>query len=271
MPTDPGRDSNASRFTGVKRTTTVEEWEGTGAWLPWVIAMILGTLLLAAVAVGLSHRSVESRLGERTSAALQGAGISGATVTYNGRDLTLNGVPESQWASAREAARGVVGNRVVHFAPVQAADAAPEATADPTPSPSPSPSPSPAATAAELQAKIDALLKGTKIEFAEGSASLTSKSRTVVVAIAGAIRQFPQFPILVGGHTDSQGSPATSLPLSRSRAATVRSLLIGSGVPQARIQARGFGQSKPIATNGTPLGRATNRRVNITVLPGGTS
>lgn len=78
--------------------------------------------------------------------------------------------------------------------------------------------------------------------------------------------------ITVTGHTDSVQSRSLQFPsnwhLSEARAATVRELLAAAGVPAARLQARGAGDSAPVAANDSPAGRARNRRVEIELRTG---
>jgi outer membrane protein OmpA-like peptidoglycan-associated protein len=71
--------------------------------------------------------------------------------------------------------------------------------------------------------------------------------------------------IIVEGHTDSAGSEAYNLQLSRRRAETVRRYLVDHGVAPARITAEGLGESQPVAPNDTEAGRAQNRRVELKV------
>lgn len=71
--------------------------------------------------------------------------------------------------------------------------------------------------------------------------------------------------IVVEGHTDSQGSDETNRELSQSRAAAVRDYLVSQGVASDRINAVGYGETQPIASNQSPEGRANNRRVEIVV------
>lgn len=69
--------------------------------------------------------------------------------------------------------------------------------------------------------------------------------------------------VQVIGHTDSSGSDAVNNPLSLDRAEAVRDYLSRHGVPAARIQVEGRGEREPVADNGSPDGRAQNRRVEI--------
>ena len=83
----------------------------------------------------------------------------------------------------------------------------------------------------------------------------------------------PNSKIVVYGHTDNlpvgpalqqQGIP-DNLVLSTRRAADVVNYLISQGVPAASISAKGFGDTRPVASNDTPQGRAQNRRIEITI------
>jgi len=83
----------------------------------------------------------------------------------------------------------------------------------------------------------------------------------------------PNAKIVVYGHTDNlpvgpglqqQGIP-DNLVLSTRRAADVVTYLISQGVPAASISAKGFGDTRPVASNDTPQGRAQNRRIEITI------
>jgi len=70
----------------------------------------------------------------------------------------------------------------------------------------------------------------------------------------------------VQGHTDSDGPADMNMALSQSRADSVMRHLVGKGVPQQRLQARGYGLTRPIASNATAEGRAQNRRVQFIIV-----
>ncbi len=72
--------------------------------------------------------------------------------------------------------------------------------------------------------------------------------------------------IEISGHTDSQGSDSYNQNLSQGRSQSVVNYLIGQGIDISRLQAQGYGESKPIDSNETDAGRANNRRVEFTVL-----
>ena len=72
--------------------------------------------------------------------------------------------------------------------------------------------------------------------------------------------------VRVDGHSDNVGSNEHNLRLSKARAEAVRRALGAKGIASSRLEAIGYGRSKPIASNGTEAGRAQNRRVNFTVI-----
>ena len=113
-----------------------------------------------------------------------------------------------------------------------------------------------------------ALLSGTieGLVFASGSARLTPSARAKLDEVAETLRQFPAQRFLLSAHTDGQGPAEANLALSKRRAASVASYLIGSGIAAERFEVRAFGESRPIASNDTPEGRQVNRRVDLVVV-----
>jgi outer membrane protein OmpA-like peptidoglycan-associated protein len=87
--------------------------------------------------------------------------------------------------------------------------------------------------------------------------------RPVLDSLASTMNQHPVTTITIIGHTDSTGSDAINNPLSINRAAATRDYLVSRGVAASRISIDGRGSREPVADNGTPSGRAQNRRVEI--------
>jgi OOP family OmpA-OmpF porin len=71
--------------------------------------------------------------------------------------------------------------------------------------------------------------------------------------------------VVIEGHTDNTGSPDYNLRLSQLRADSVRSFLIANGIAPLRMQAIGFGETRPEAPNDNAAGRQQNRRVEIVI------
>lgn len=76
----------------------------------------------------------------------------------------------------------------------------------------------------------------------------------------------PDIKIEVAGHTDSDGSESSNMTLSQNRAKAVKDYLISKGITADRIIAKGYGESKPIADNGSEAGKALNRRTEIHII-----
>jgi len=76
----------------------------------------------------------------------------------------------------------------------------------------------------------------------------------------------PTMIIEVGGHTDNVGEDAANMKLSAERAKSVRDYLVKGGIPTNRIQAKGYGESNPVAANDNDEGRKTNRRTEFIIL-----
>jgi OmpA-OmpF porin, OOP family len=105
----------------------------------------------------------------------------------------------------------------------------------------------------------------SNVAFELGSANLTASSRDALNRIAASLKAQTDLRIEIAGHTDSQGAVAYNMDLSQRRADAVRDYLIGEGVDEAQLQAKGYGPHEPVADNGTASGRAMNRRVEFRI------
>jgi len=103
--------------------------------------------------------------------------------------------------------------------------------------------------------------------FASNKDALLPAAQERLGQVADALKTQDDHKIVVEGHTDSQGSAASNQGLSERRAQSVVSFLVSRGVPQEQIRAQGLGPNRPVADNGSPEGRANNRRVEIIVQP----
>lgn len=102
------------------------------------------------------------------------------------------------------------------------------------------------------------------VNFATGSAEITDDFARVLDGAAQLINEHPEIQLLeIQGHTDNTGTDAINNPLSQARADAVRNYLIARGVDTNRLVAKGYGSSKPVASNATDQGRYQNRRIDI--------
>ncbi|MCB0428983.1 MAG: OmpA family protein, partial [Flavobacteriales bacterium] len=113
--------------------------------------------------------------------------------------------------------------------------------------------------------------KGTKVVmnnifFETGKAELKPESYLELNKAIQLMKANPSMVVEVGGHTDNVGSDDANMKLSHDRAKSVMDYLTKSGIPAARLQAKGYGETQPIATNDTEEGRAANRRTEFVIL-----
>ena len=104
------------------------------------------------------------------------------------------------------------------------------------------------------------------IFYNTNSAELTKESKVVLKAFASYLKDNPEIKIEILGHTDNVGNPKANEALSSNRAFSVKSTLEEMGIAGSRINAKGFGASKPVADNSTDEGRAKNRRTEFMIL-----
>ncbi len=105
------------------------------------------------------------------------------------------------------------------------------------------------------------------LHFETAKAVITKESYPALNMVADFLQSHPNFHIEISGHTDAQGNDDQNLALSEERAKAVIAYFQKHGfINQERMVAKGYGKTKPIATNDTPEGRLQNRRVELTIL-----
>jgi outer membrane protein OmpA-like peptidoglycan-associated protein len=113
----------------------------------------------------------------------------------------------------------------------------------------------------EVKKRLNFAMRG--IQFETAKATLKASSYPMLDEIVSIMAEYTDYKLKMGGHTDSNGSNATNLKLSQARVDAVKNYLIRKGVDSGRIEATGYGEEQPIATNKTAAGRAENRRVTL--------
>jgi outer membrane protein OmpA-like peptidoglycan-associated protein len=101
------------------------------------------------------------------------------------------------------------------------------------------------------------------INFDPGSDRIRDESKPPLDTVVGILKKRPEWAITIEGHTDSTAAPQYNQELSQRRAAAVRSYLQSGGIDASRLATAGYGASRPVADNDTPVGRALNRRVEF--------
>ena len=110
---------------------------------------------------------------------------------------------------------------------------------------------------------IEKRLQSRKIAFLFRQIKLTKESQVFLQKISKTMQVTPEIHYEVQGHTDSTGDKAYNIHLSQLRAKSVKDFLVKQGVNPKQLSAKGYGSTKPIASNKTKLGRYKNRRVVI--------
>ena len=115
--------------------------------------------------------------------------------------------------------------------------------------------------AKELDRDCHVALYGIHFDF--NQATMRPDSQPVLDKVLALLKARPDLKLEVQGHTDNVGGDDYNQKLSEARASAVVRWLSENGVPSARLTARGYGLSMPVADNGSDEGRARNRRVEI--------
>jgi outer membrane protein OmpA-like peptidoglycan-associated protein len=101
------------------------------------------------------------------------------------------------------------------------------------------------------------------ILFDTDSDHLKDESKPTLDSLIAAAKAQTAWNFVIEGHTDNIGGDAHNQTLSEKRAAAVKAYLVQAGTDEKRLTTKGFGASKPVASNDTSLGRSENRRVEI--------
>ncbi len=105
-----------------------------------------------------------------------------------------------------------------------------------------------------------------RVHFETAKWRILEDSFDLLNEVAQVLEDHPRIKIRIEGHTDNVGGAAMNLQLSQNRAESVRDYLIERGVSPDRMEAVGFGLTRPIASNETAVGREQNRRVEFVII-----
>jgi outer membrane protein OmpA-like peptidoglycan-associated protein len=110
------------------------------------------------------------------------------------------------------------------------------------------------------------ILRLIGITFESNESKVMTKNIPLLTKVEKAIDVYPNSEIIIEGHTDSQGDDQLNQNLSQKRADSIKQYMINAMlIPNFRIIATGYGETKPIANNETSLGRQKNRRIDIVI------
>jgi OmpA-OmpF porin, OOP family len=113
----------------------------------------------------------------------------------------------------------------------------------------------------EDKVKLQNVIKN--VQFETGSDKLLARSNAVLDEVVAIMNQYPEYSLAISGHTDNVGDEAKNLDLSKRRAKTCYDYLVAKGIAAGRMSHDGYGETRPVADNGTKAGRDTNRRVDF--------
>ena len=101
--------------------------------------------------------------------------------------------------------------------------------------------------------------------FASNSDQVTPAARENLRLLAASLKKYPDTRTLIVGHTDSKGRDGYNMGLSIRRAAAAANFIAGEGVANARVGTAGRGETEPISSNDSDVGRSQNRRIEIAI------
>ena len=104
------------------------------------------------------------------------------------------------------------------------------------------------------------------LQFVQSQPDLLPEAQPALDQLLGFMRDHPTAEIELAGHTDNQGDFDKNLQLSKQRVDVVKDYLVKNGVDARRITTRGYGPTRPIASNNREATRQLNRRVEMTVV-----
>ena len=102
-----------------------------------------------------------------------------------------------------------------------------------------------------------------QVHFDTGEAAIRAESQPAIAQMVEMLKSDPALKVEVQGHTDNTGDEKGNLALSEARAKSVLAALVQGGIDAARLTAKGYGRTRPVADNDTEGGRALNRRVEL--------
>jgi OmpA-OmpF porin, OOP family len=109
------------------------------------------------------------------------------------------------------------------------------------------------------------------LTFPVGKNTIEPEYYSLLTKVQDAIKKFPKCGVTIEGHTDSQGSDELNQTLSESRAKAVAEYLMANMGVEFAVNHQGYGESRPVASNDSPEGRAKNRRIDVVITPAGAS
>lgn len=112
----------------------------------------------------------------------------------------------------------------------------------------------------------DPVFTFTNLNYATNSAEIDAKSNQEIENVVSIMKAYPDVKLRIEGHTDNMGDAAANKQLSQARAEAVKAKMQAQGITANRLEAVGYGQDEPIASNDTEAGRSQNRRTVLRLI-----
>ena len=270
--------SNESESSGAttRHTSSRRYWRRAAsprAWWPWGLLPVLGLVALFLIGALVTAPNIQAEVRSEVADRFNSSDVTNTVVRSDGQGIDIRAVAPIEdrtylhalakstqcdtWAGQLTCPTTV--SVQLSEPQIEAAAPAPAALAIPTAVESQAPVESPS-----CNDQFNKILSNTKVRFATGSAVIDHGNEDLLQRLAQTARSCPG-DLIVVGHTDSRGDAYANQVLSLARAQAVGDALVQLGIESNRVTAKGVGESSPIAENETPEGRATNRRIEITV------
>ncbi|HEY3385621.1 MAG TPA: OmpA family protein, partial [Saprospiraceae bacterium] len=102
-----------------------------------------------------------------------------------------------------------------------------------------------------------------RVNFESGSFKIAAGSERQLRQLASLLKGYPEIKVSIEGHTDDEGDDSKNKNLSKERSRVIKEWLVEQEIAPGRMDAKGWGEEKPIASNDTPGGREKNRRIEV--------
>ena len=168
------------------------------------------------------------------------------------------------WTSGAERMRFTYRNYDIPYNSALDFGFRPAISGPPAPKPEPKPEPTPEPKN-EMMKELDSkgVINIYGIYFDTGKWKVKPEGYPIIDQLVGYMKDNQKIRIMIEGHTDNVGSPASNKTLSQKRAESIKDEMVKRGIDPGRIETLGLGASQPIADNSTADGRTQNRRVTV--------
>ena len=129
----------------------------------------------------------------------------------------------------------------------------------------PAPAPAPVLVVVPIVAKTQQYCSILDIQFEINKSTVQREAEEKLDVLVTFMRKYPDTTAVIEGHTDEVGTSADNMRLSQSRADGMVTYLANRGIARSRLQAVGYGETRPIADNSTQIGKRLNRRINAVI------